>query len=428
MTCGNCGAPTTPGLPCLRCGATPSPGPVPTRPTARRSVLVAVLLVLGLVVAGTVVLAVQDRTVAGTQTVGDPRPAVGETDPTTDPTTAEPDVSSSDTAPTPSSPSTRSAAPGTTADPAPSDVMRIGVAYADSGDWPGSSTRDAAESVAELRVTDGLEILEAAASSYEPVHLVEVLQDLTDQGADAVVALGDFYTEAAEEVAEANPDVEYVVVDGYRMLPNLRTVNFAEEESAFLAGVAAALVSTSDEVGFLAAADTPWVHLYEVGFTAGVEAAKPGASVRVEYLGDLGDAEAWDDREAAADLAGAWYADGIDVIMTLAGYAEEGVIDAALQAVGDKWVVGAFTDLYATSEPGREDVVLTSAVTNFAAALPPVVQALQDGEPDRIPRVLGVAEDAVGYSVLGGHLDEYVDEIDDWAAKIADGEIVVPYD
>jgi basic membrane protein A len=50
------------------------------------------------------------------------------------------------------------------------------------------------------------------------------------------------------------------------------------------------------------------------------------------------------------------------------------------------------------------------------------------GNPTAGVKVWGFAEGGVGYTTTGGYIDDLTGKIDEFAAKIASGEVVVPTD
>ena len=60
---------------------------------------------------------------------------------------------------------------------------------------------------------------------------------------------------------------------------------FKEQEGAFLAGVAAALMTETDKIGFVGGMEIPVIERFEAGFVAGVAAVKPDIKVDVKYTG-----------------------------------------------------------------------------------------------------------------------------------------------
>ncbi len=68
------------------------------------------------------------------------------------------------------------------------------------------------------------------------------------------------------------PDTFFAIVDDAVITgPNIRTVTFKEHEGSFLVGVAAALTSQTNHVGFVGAVPIPLIEKFQAGYEAGLE-------------------------------------------------------------------------------------------------------------------------------------------------------------
>lgn len=88
-------------------------------------------------------------------------------------------------------------------------------------------------------------------------------------------------------------------------------------------GVAAALSTKSNKIGFVGGVDSELVRKFEVGFRAGVEAANPKAKVEVKYAG------AFDKADIGKATAESMYKSGVDIIYHAAGGTGTGVFTEA---------------------------------------------------------------------------------------------------
>ena len=61
--------------------------------------------------------------------------------------------------------------------------------------------------------------------------------------------------------------------------PNLAALKFREEQGSFLVGALAALVGKSKKVGFVGGMDSPLIHKFEAGYSAGVKQVCPDCTV-----------------------------------------------------------------------------------------------------------------------------------------------------
>ena len=66
------------------------------------------------------------------------------------------------------------------------------------------------------------------------------------------------------EAAANYPDVNFAITDEtFVQGENIRSMVFAEEQGSYLVGVAAALKTTSNVVGFVGGVDIPLIHEFE---------------------------------------------------------------------------------------------------------------------------------------------------------------------
>ena len=82
------------------------------------------------------------------------------------------------------------------------------------------------------------------------------------------------------------PDAQFAIIDSVVEAPNVASVMFKEQEGSFLAGVAAALMSESKQIGFVGGMEIPVIERFEAGFVEGVKAVDPDIKVDVQYTGN----------------------------------------------------------------------------------------------------------------------------------------------
>jgi simple sugar transport system substrate-binding protein len=133
-------------------------------------------------------------------------------------------------------------------------------------------------------------------------------------------------------VAEKFPDQKWLILDGYLDgNPQFATVLYNQMEMTYMDGYLGALVSTSDmpganpdlRAGMVAAQEYPALtKLLKPGFEMGLKAVDPGFILDYRVIGN------WYDANKAADLANSMIDAGADVVLTIAGGANQGVIKA----------------------------------------------------------------------------------------------------
>jgi hypothetical protein len=189
-------------------------------------------------------------------------------------------------------------------------------------------------------------------------------------------------------------------------------MHFAVEDSAFLAGVTAALASQSATVGFIGGFQTLATERSRVGFERGATFEDAAVKVDSRYLGpmDVPWVKGNESPDLAYELAVEMYASGVDVIYHDAGNSSAGILRAAREmSKGDRhlWVIGSEVD-QALTTPSAEDSahVLASAIKRYDSAVVNAVDAFLAGELPAGDVELGLVESGVGLAHTGGHLDE----------------------
>jgi basic membrane protein A len=248
---------------------------------------------------------------------------------------------------------------------------------------------------------------------------------LAGDGANVIVGVGFMFTDPMTEVAAANPNITFGIVDSVVEAPNVRSLVFAEEQGSFLVGAAAALKCGCDKIGFIGGQEIDLIKKFEAGYTAGAKQINPNITVEVKYLGPAGDNSAWGNVAGAKEIAAGWYADGVEVIYTAAGGSGAGTIEAAVEA--GKWAIGVDSDQYLTAgNDEQKKVILTSMLKRVDVAVFETIKAVKGGDTSGGIKVFDLTNDGVGYSTSGGYIDEFKDQLEALKKDIIDGKITVP--
>ncbi len=224
-----------------------------------------------------------------------------------------------------------------------------------------------------------------AFTDYEPN-----LSTLAQEGDTLVIAVGYLMHDSIDAVAPRFPQTHFAIIDSVVDRPNVTSVTFKEEESSFLAGVAAALADKKHVVGFLGGIDSPLIEKFLSGFEAGVMSARPDVRVLVKYTGSF------DDVAAGKEDATLLFQQGADVVYAAAGKCGLGAIDEVRTLPSGNYIIGVDSDQDALA-PGK---VLTSALKHVDAAVYGLAEDAAKGKvpPGRI--VLGLKEGGVGITPM----------------------------
>lgn len=219
----------------------------------------------------------------------------------------------------------------------------------------------------------------------------QAMAQLAKRGASIIVAIGFTQASAVEKVAKQFPNVKFTIVDAVVDLPNVQSVNFREQESSFLCGMAAALASKTGKVGFVGGMDIPLIRKFALGYAEGARHVNPQAEVFQNMTGTT--PAAWGDPTKGAELAKSQFGRGADVIFHAAGATGIGVMQAAKDA--GKLSIGCDSNQNYL-HPGS---VLTSAIKRVDVAVFTAFKSAKEGKWKAGKVVLGLAEQGVDYSL-----------------------------
>jgi len=299
----------------------------------------------------------------------------------------------------------------------------IGVVY-DVGGLGDQGFNDAAL-VALTRAEDELDVtVQEFETDDSGSDREELLRLLADQGYGLIIAVGAAFRPAVEAVAQDHEDLAFAIVDDPGSeLPNVTSLDFAEEEAAYLAGAAATLASTSRRVGFLGGQDDARTRRSQAGFKAGAIRIDPKVVVDVAYLppAEGGVVDPAKVREVALAQLGT----GVDVVYGVPGALSDPLFAAAQEHGGAK-VIGADTDRSLTADPAVEGVILVSLVKAVEAAVYDIAEAFAEGGLTAGTHRFGLAQEAVSLSASGSLPADARARVDELRQKIVDHQIQVP--
>lgn len=225
-----------------------------------------------------------------------------------------------------------------------------------------------------------------------------------------IVSSNPAMSEICAAAAQSYPDQDFLVLDGSGLGGDgVSDVIYNHFEQAFLIGYFAALVSTSDElknsnpdltVGMIVGQEYPQMNRQiRPGFEVGLHSVNPDIALEFRVLGN------WYDAEKARELAEGLYDKGADVILTIAGGANEGVIAAAKERDAYVlWFDSDGTDI----APG---VILASSVIAQERAAEEWTSAWLNGTLERgSDASLGARKGYVDFPLDTKNIERYVPE------------------
>ncbi len=191
-----------------------------------------------------------------------------------------------------------------------------------------------------------------------------------DAGYDVIVTVGFGLGEATAAAAAAYPDTLFIGVDQSQAweydddasndLANVAGLIFPEDQSGFLVGALAAMMTKSNQIGAVLGTDVgPPVWRFGEGYRAGAQYINPDIEISVVYHNDVGFDKTFSDPEWGATTANSMIDKGADVIFGAGGKTGNGAITAAAQR--KVYTIGVDTDQYYTL-PEAAPYLLSSAM------------------------------------------------------------------
>ena len=198
--------------------------------------------------------------------------------------------------------------------------------------------------------------------------LSSALRKLAFAGPDMVIAHGGQNSKAMVAVAPDFPNIKFVVVQGNVKGPNLSSYEILQEQSAWLAGAAAGLLTKTNVVGHISGIRVRPGLKGRGAFYNGLMHTNPGAKYLTTFAGDQ------DDNELSYRAATAEIKSGADIIFTMLNAGRKGAIDAMRE--NKVYQIGNVRDWY----PTAPDVFIASAVANVSLAGYHAAKDLADGK------------------------------------------------
>lgn len=266
---------------------------------------------------------------------------------------------------------------------------------------------------------------------------------LVADACNQITTVGFNMGDATKAGAAANPTVAFSIVDNAYDPPiaNVTGIVFATEQAGMLAGYLAAGVSATGKIGTYGGLPIPPVTAFMDGLYAGIKYYNQEKGTSVTLLGYdpknptggvLAPADnPWGNTDFGNQQAQAFFQEGVDIVVPIAGGTGIGSFTAAKQAQADGkkvYAIGVDTDQYITA-PGFEGVILTSIQKIIDKAVADAIHLAQQGTVGGTNYVGTLANGGVGISpfhdlssLVSADLSAGIDAL---KAKIVDGSVKV---
>jgi basic membrane protein A and related proteins len=198
---------------------------------------------------------------------------------------------------------------------------------------------------------------------------VQRLEQLAKAGYNPIIGVGFVYAPAVKEVAAKYPKITFGIIDDDKVkAKNVADMVFHEEQSSYLAGVAAATATKKNHIGFIGGVDIPLIHKFQAGFVQGAKSVNPKIKIESQYLTQTPQEGGFSSPDKGKDAANGQIEAGADVIYAAAGLSGQGVIESA--ATHKVWAIGVDSDQYKQAALAKyKNYILTSALKNVEGAV-----------------------------------------------------------
>lgn len=248
------------------------------------------------------------------------------------------------------------------------------------------------------------------------------------QNNDLTFASAFKFLESLNNVAKDYPDKNFAIVDTISDLPNVKSIDFKDEEGAFLMGIIAGNATKTNKVGFIGAIKEELIERFSSGFMAGLKVSNEEAykNIRegnlVQYIGNF------NDQKKASDIAKKMYDEGADIIFESAGEAGKGLFRAAKEK--GKYAIGADID-WAERFPEYANVILSSMIKNLDEAVYTTAKEVINSDFKAGPNnkmEVGLKDNGIEIAKTTSNLvsKEILDKVEKYRVSIINGEFNVP--
>lgn len=266
------------------------------------------------------------------------------------------------------------------------------------------------------------------------------IESLIGQNCNAIVSVGFALSSATVAAANANPDIDFILVDdaadtdfdGKKDADNVKPLLYDTAQAAFLAGYLAAGYSQAGKVGTFGGMEFPTVTIFMDGFKQGVDYYNQTKGASVQVLGWDGNTGSFtggfEANQEAKSVAQNIIDQGVDVLLPVGGPIYQSALQAIKESGRDIALIGVDADLYET-DPSTQDFVLTSILKNMDVSTYEAVLSSANGSFDANAYIGTLENGGVGIASLHnfeGKVDaELMKEVSQLQEDIMSGKVSV---
>lgn len=251
---------------------------------------------------------------------------------------------------------------------------------------------------------------------HDTAQIADALRKLAKKNPDMIIAHAGQSSEAVKLVAKEFPKIKFVNTQTNLTGDNLSSYQVKQEESAWLAGAAAGLLTKTNVVSHISGARVGPGLLGRAAFADGLKYTNPEATFLTTFTGNQEDAA------LAKSVAQAQINAGSDMIFTMLNKARSGVTEAARE--NGVYQFANVRDYYADAP----DVFIGSAISDASLTVYGAIKDLTEGtwKPNTVKKIGLENPDAVRLALSPFVPQDVKDKIVAFAEKIESGEIVIP--
>lgn len=243
------------------------------------------------------------------------------------------------------------------------------------------------------------------------------IETFVDEDYDLIISVGFLLADATRAAAEANPDVKFAIIDDSSCadLDNVACLVFKAEQSSYLVGYVAGLMSENANIGLVLGMASDAMHPFGYGYCAGALDANPDITIQMANANNFGDPA------TGSTLTTNFVTNGADIVFHAAGATGTGVISEC-QAKGI-YAIGVDSDQnYLAPE-----TVITSAMKRVDNAVYATVEDLVNNAYTGGLHTFDINNGGVDIAPTQTLLtDDVIAAVEEVKAKLESGEIVVP--
>lgn len=192
--------------------------------------------------------------------------------------------------------------------------------------------------------------------SVQQADWVTTMQDFVDQGYDLIVAPGNQYIDAVEQVAKDNPDAHFCIFNAeINDYDNIECTMPDTIQIGQIAGVMAGLATKTNSIGFVGGVELDTTQNKIKGYTEAAQKVNPAVQVTTAYANSFSDSAKG--KELGTNMI---QQNNVDVMFGDASIVDTGVREALKAAGADHYDIGQPGDITSTDP----ELILTSVVTD----------------------------------------------------------------